>query len=100
MDELVEKLGTLAVERMLPDALCLPWQPGELALAESGGRILMRWGDWPFTALAAELPPGLIATMAPSDSGGVWHGGRRPAWLAEGGLVQVRAGRRLRAVRG
>lgn len=100
MDELVEKLGTLAVERMLPDALCLPWQPGELALAESGGRILMRWGDWSFTALDAELAAELIDTVAPPDSEWIWHGGQRPDWLDQSRLAQVRKGQPLLAVLG
>src|SRR5690625_1837066 len=100
MDELAEKLGTLPVERMLPDALCLPWQPGEFALAESGGRILLRWGDWSFTALDIDLAEELIDTMAPPDSGWIWHGGQRPDWLDQSRLVQVRDGQPLLAVLG
>src|SRR5690625_4320277 len=76
------------------------WPRGELALAESGGRILLRWGDWSFAALDIDLAEELIDTMAPPDSGWIWHGGQRPDWLDESRLVQVREGQPLLAVLG
>lgn len=70
------------VERMLPDALCLPWADGEVALAEHGGRILVRWGHWSFAAFEAGLAEELVTGAVPAGARWCWYGGAMPDWVA------------------
>ena len=74
-------VGKLA-ERMVPDALCLPWQPGELALAECSERVLARWGENDFGSFEPDLAEDMLAGVVPEGVHVVWCGGQRPGWLA------------------
>lgn len=75
--------GTLTgrAERMVPDALCLPWAPGELALAEAGGRILARWDEWSFGSFEPELAAEILDATVSAEVERIWYGGERPGWL-------------------
>ena len=81
MDGICQPIAGQPTERMVPDALCLPWQTGELALAERDGRILARWGDCEFGSFESELAEELLAGVAPDTARVVWYGGERPGWL-------------------
>jgi general secretion pathway protein L len=83
MRELLLPFHGQAVEVVLPDALCLPWQPGQVSLAEHNGHILARWGDWDFGSFEAEFLPDLIASIDGADVEWLWHGGQRPPELAD-----------------
>lgn len=98
MEELTAPLDGLAAERMLPDALCLPWQAGRVSLAEHDGRILVRWGEWSFTSFDADLAADMIDSAAPPDSELDWYGGERPAWVDERGAVDRDDGQSLMAI--
>ena len=69
------------VDCVLPDALCLPWSPGELSVAARGDQLLFRWGPWDFAALEADLALDLLPPEAHADSQWRWRGGNRPAVL-------------------
>lgn len=81
MDELTRSLGGRATERMVPDALCLPWKDGEVSLAEVGGRILARWSDWSFGSFEPDLASGMLESVAPETARLHWYGGECPEWL-------------------
>lgn len=85
MEELTARLAGSRAERLLPDALCLPWQPGRISLAEHGGRILSRWGEWSFASFDGELAADLIADLTGSmpneETGMDWFGGEQPDWM-------------------
>jgi general secretion pathway protein L len=83
MRELLAPFQDQAVEVVLPDALCLPWQPGQVSLAERNGRILARWGDWDFGSFEADFLPDLIDSIDGPGVECLWHGGRLPPILAE-----------------
>jgi general secretion pathway protein L len=82
MDSVTAPLAGMPAERMLPDALCLPWAEGQVSLAEHEGRILARWDDWGFASFDAELADAMVDSVAPESAHWVWYGGERPAWLA------------------
>ena len=98
MEELTAPLDGVAAERMLPDALCLPWQAGRVSLAEHDGRILARWGEWSFTSFDADLAADMIDSAAPPESELDWYGGERPAWVDERGAVDRDDGQSLMAI--
>lgn len=98
MTELVDRLEQVEAERMLPDALCLPWQPGRVSLAEHDGRILARWGDWSFTSFDAELAGDMIDSVAPVEAEWDWYGGQRPDWVDERGATDRDQGQSLSAI--
>lgn len=83
MRQLLAPVQGQAVEVVLPDALCLPWQPGQVSLAERGGRILARWGEWDFGSFENEFLPDLIASIGTPETQWLWHGGQQPSVLAE-----------------
>ncbi len=98
MDEITAPLAGTQAERMLPDALCLPWQPGRISLAAHAGRILARWGEWSFTSFDAELAADMIDSVAPADAGRNWYGGERPDWLEPEGALDCSDGQPLLAI--
>lgn len=98
MDEITAPLSGTQAERMLPDALCLPWQPGRVSLAEHDGLILVRWGEWSFTSFDAELAADMIDSVAPTDAGRDWYGGERPDWLEHGAASDRSDGQPLLAI--
>lgn len=88
MDELTRPLSGLRAERMLPDALCLPWKPGQLALAAHRERVLARWGEWSFAAFDADLAADMIDAVAPESAEWRWYGDDAPpGWAAARGAV-------------
>jgi general secretion pathway protein L len=81
MDGICRPVKDQPTERMVPDALCLPWQVGELALAEREGRILARWGECEFGSFELELAENLLAGLVPDGTRLIWYGGELPDWL-------------------
>jgi general secretion pathway protein L len=81
MEALCAPFAGQPAERMVPDALCLPWQEGALSLAECEGRILARWGEWQFGSFESELAEDILAGVAPAEARIGWYGGHRPDWL-------------------
>ncbi|RFF28504.1 MULTISPECIES: type II secretion system protein GspL [unclassified Wenzhouxiangella] len=98
MADLAARLEYVEAERMLPDALCLPWQPGRVSLAENDGRILVRWGDWSFTSFDAELAGDMVDSVAPADTEWDWYGGERPDWVDLRGAADRGDGQPLPAI--
>ncbi|WP_376694026.1 type II secretion system protein GspL [Wenzhouxiangella sp. EGI_FJ10409] len=98
MAELTAPLDGLAAERMLPDALCLPWQAGRVSLAEHDGRILVRWDEWSFTSFDADLAADMIDSAAPPEAGWDWYGGDRPEWVERRGADDCSDGQPLLAI--
>jgi general secretion pathway protein L len=98
MEELTAPLEGTRAERMLPDALCLPWQAGRVSLAEHDGRFLVRWGEWSFTSFEAELAAEMIDSLAPPDAEWDWYGGERPQWVEQRGAVDRNDGQPLSAI--
>ena len=76
MDAWQSLFQVLNVDALIPDALCLPWQPGTVSLARSGETILMRWDEWAFASFSAEVAS-LMVDQWPSSSL-VWWGGDEP----------------------
>ncbi len=68
MEAILSPLAGEAVESVCPDALCLPWQPGEVSLAATDAQILARWGEWSFGRFEA----GLVETLLEPISDGQW----------------------------
>lgn len=81
MTELNDQFAGMALEVMLPDALCLPWQPGQADLTLAGERVLARWGDWDFGSFEPELVADMLLDVAGDDVGRVWHGEDVPEHL-------------------
>ena len=81
MDRICGPLAGQSAERIVPDALCLPWQAEELALAERDGRILARWGDCEFGSFESELAEEILAGVVPDEARIFWYGGECPDWL-------------------
>jgi len=98
MADVTAPLEGTPAERMLPDALCLPWQPGRVSLAEHDSRILVRWGEWSFTSFDAELAADMIDSVALPEAGWDWYGGQRPDWVDERGAADCGDGQRLPAI--
>lgn len=98
MVEVTGPIEGTAAERMLPDALCLPWQPGRVSLAEHDGRILVRWGEWSFTAFDAGLADEMIDSLAPPEAEWAWYGGERPGWLEARAVPDRSEGQALPAI--
>ena len=88
MDQICRPLAGQPAERIVPDAMCLPWQDGELALAERDGRILARWGECEFGSFEVELAEDLLAGLASERVRIVWYGGECPDWLDRGRIEE------------
>ncbi|NKI35672.1 hypothetical protein HFP89_10920 [Wenzhouxiangella sp. XN79A] len=73
-----------ALTALVPDAALLPWQPGDLVLAEDGEAVLARWGRHAFDRLDAALLdvllPELVEQAAPERIR--WYGGKPPDRIA------------------
>lgn len=93
MDRVCTPLAGQPAERIVPDALCLPWQDGELALAERDGRILARWGEFDFGTFEPELAGDLLTGLVSDEARVLWYGGDQPDWL-DGDSVEEPAGQR------
>lgn len=72
---------------LLPDALCLPWQPGQLSLAEVAGKVLARWDSWAFGSFEPELASELFAQF--EDLAWHWYGGEVPVELSAHAMEYV-----------
>ena len=81
MAEIHERFADMALEVMTPDALCLPWQPGQVDLTLAGDRILARWGDWEFGSFEPELVADMLFDVVDDDARRVWHGNDIPEYL-------------------
>ncbi len=81
MESLLSPLTGLSVESVCPDALCLPWSSGQVALAASGDEVLARWGDWDFGRFDASLADVLLEPVA--DGQWRWISGAVPAALGD-----------------
>jgi len=81
MEALLSPLSGESVESVCPDALCLPWTPGQVTLAASGDDILARWGDWDFGRFETSLAGLLLEPVARGDW--QWVSGSVPAALAD-----------------
>lgn len=98
MDELTGALGGVGAERMVPDALCLPWQPGQVSLAGHAGRVLIRWDEFSFASFDDALAAEMIDSLAPDSAQWVWYGADPPDWVTERGAVESDDGRDLIAL--
>lgn len=98
MADVTAPLAGTGAERLLPDALCLPWQSGRVSLAEHDSRILVRWGEWSFTSFDAELAADMIDSVAPPEAGWDWYGGQRPEWVEQRGADERSDGLALPAI--
>ncbi|AKS40944.1 type II secretion system protein GspL [Wenzhouxiangella marina] len=85
MSELMGRFEPLAVEQLVPDALCLPWAPGQITLASFGDRVLARWGDWDFGSFEPDLVADLLSTLDP-EATRVWYGEALPALADDAGI--------------
>ena len=74
MAELHERFADMALEVMTPDALCLPWQAGQVDLTLAGDRVLARWGEWEFGSFEPELVADLLPDVIGEDARRIWHG--------------------------
>ncbi len=83
MAGLRDRFGNAPVEVMLPDALCLPWQPGQVSLAAVNNVVLARWGDWDFGSFEPDLLIDMLAPVVDESAEWVWHGGPVPPALSE-----------------
>ncbi len=82
LEDLQQALNDASVERVLPDALCLPWQPGEVVMTRLGDRILARWGDWEFGSFEPDLLADLLSSLEASAQKWIWYGDALPDSLA------------------
>jgi len=80
MNTLMAFLEHQAVEQVVPDALCLPFEAGHVSLAAIQSRVLARWGDWDFGSFEPELIGELLAAL-PEESRLHWYGGDLPESL-------------------
>ena len=77
MGELFASIEHLSPDQLMPDALCLPYQDGQLSLAESNGRVLLRWGRWSFGAFNASTAALMLDQFQALDW--VWYGQQAPS---------------------
>ncbi len=76
-------LAGLEVEQIVPDALCLPWQDGQISLAGDRNRVLARWGDWDFGVFEADLAADLLDSLD-ADASRIWLAGEPPPEIVSG----------------
>jgi len=96
MNGLMDALQGQVVDQVVPDALCLPLQPGRVSLAALDGRVLARWGDWDFGSFEPELIQELLDSLA-GEPRFDWYGGERPPAL-ESLPMEPRAAEPLQAL--
>ncbi|MGY6554879.1 MAG: type II secretion system protein GspL [Wenzhouxiangella sp.] len=96
--DLLAELAPAVPKLVCPDALCLPWVPGQVSLAAAADSVLMRWGEWAFGSFDEALAAEVLATVAPGEAEPVWYGGEIPAALQglslqpfQGGLLSALA---------
>lgn len=92
MRELLAALEPAVPNVVCPDALCLPWVPGQVSLAAAADSVLMRWGEWAFGSFDQELAAEVLATALPAEAERVWYGGEVPAGLQGLSLQQGQGG--------
>ena len=78
MQALQECLSGQELEIILPDALCLPWQSGQIVMGRLGERILVRWGEWSFGSFEPALLDAVIDGLDDGQAERVWLGGAAP----------------------
>ncbi|MEN1728262.1 MAG: type II secretion system protein GspL, partial [Pseudomonadota bacterium] len=81
MRELMDALAHRPVEKLVPDALCLPLLEGRVSLGQIDSRVLARWGDWDFGSFEPELLDELLVAL-PADAELDWYGGEVPEALS------------------
>lgn len=77
MGELFDSMVHLSPDQLMPDALCLPYQDGQLSLAECNGRVLLRWGPWSFGAFSVSTAVLMLDQFQSLDW--VWYGQQAPS---------------------
>lgn len=77
MDEITQSLTRLSPDQLLPDAMCLPHQEGQLSIAEHNGRVLCRWGHWSFGAFNVATASMMLDQF--QDLDWVWFGQQSPS---------------------
>lgn len=78
MARLMAPMEDQPVELVCPDALCLPWEEGQVSLAAAGDRVLLRWGRWQFGSFDAELIGDFLDAVAGPGVERIWYGGEVP----------------------
>jgi len=99
LGQLLAPISGLALDAVVPDALCLPWQAGQVSALSMGGRVLARWGQWEFGSFDSDLLDeldGLLgqaaervwfgAQPAPDENGAVAQSGDSTGWPCLPGL--------------
>lgn len=86
MAELVKHLQGQPLKLICPDALCLPWTPGQVSLAATPDSVLARWGEWEFGSFDPELAAEVLDAAVPAEAERVWYGGEQPGALQGSGL--------------
>lgn len=81
MAAIVEHLQNQPLKVICPDALCLPWAPGQVSLGATRDSVLMRWGEWDFGSFDPDLAADVLETAAAPGAERVWYGGEMPGEL-------------------
>lgn len=86
MARLMAVLEDEPVELVCPDALCLPWEEGQVSLGAADDRVLLRWGRWQFGSVGTELVDDVLEAVAGPGIERVWYGGEVPPAMERAGL--------------
>lgn len=76
-------LAGQVIDVIVPDALCLPWQAGQVSLAAAGDRLLARWGEWSFGSFDPDLFEAMLEGLADPQARWIWYGAGCPQPLRE-----------------
>lgn len=84
LSEWLESLAAAGIkpDRLLPDALTLPWSEGEIHILPVGERVLVRHGAWAAAAMESDLMAELMEDLAAGSGVVHYHGPETPEWLA------------------
>ncbi len=81
MAELNERFADMDLEVLVPDALCLPFEHGQVHLTRAGQRVLARWGEWDFGSFEPELVADMLPEIVAEEARRIWHGDELPDGL-------------------
>lgn len=96
MEQAQETLQRARVDVLLPDALCLPYQPGNVSIALWNGRLLIRWGEWSFGAFEPHV--GLMMLEDLTDQAWLWWGDAPPPEALEARVARQASDQSVMAV--